>query len=64
MRLDKSRTFGFSGPEPLTIADIAALSDLLDLKGDSQRCRFLDRIQLMDGVYLQTHYDAKQKKAK
>ena len=61
MRLDKSRRYGMSGPEQLQVADIAALADLMELTGDSQRCSFLDRMQLMDGVYLTEHYRTKAK---
>jgi len=61
MRLDRSRRYGMSGPEQLQVADIAALADLMELTGDSQRCSFLDRMQLMDGVYLTEHYRVKAK---
>jgi hypothetical protein len=64
MRLDKSRQYGMGGPSPCTLADIAALADLMELTGDSQRCSFLDRMQLMDGVYLTEHYRTKAVKPK
>jgi hypothetical protein len=48
------------GPEALTVSDITALSYLMELPGEDQRCSFLDRMQLMDGVYLTQYY----KKAK
>ena len=64
MRLDRARRYGMSGPESLQIADITALADLMELTGDSQRCSFLDRMQLMDGAYLTEHYKKTAIKAK
>ena len=62
MRLDKSRRYGMGGPEALTVSDITALSYLMELPGEDQRCSFLDRMQMMDGVYLTQHYSTKKAK--
>jgi len=50
------------GPEALTVSDITALSHLMELPGEDQRCSFLDRMQLMDGVYLTQYYSTKKAK--
>jgi hypothetical protein len=61
MRLNRSRRFGINGPDPLQVSDITALADLMELT-DQPALRFLDRMQLMDGAYLNTYYANKAKK--
>lgn len=59
VRLNRSRPIGFSGPLPLPLSDILALASALGLE-DSERERFIDRIQAMDSAYLTEIYNQQQ----
>jgi hypothetical protein len=56
--LDRSRQFGFNGPQPIMLSDIEAYSRLHSIEDRSDLIRY---IQLMDGVYL-SHSVEKLKK--
>ena len=56
--LDRSRQFGFNGPQPIMLSDIEAYARLHDVTDRSDLIRY---IQLMDGEYI-SHEREKLKK--
>lgn len=56
--LDKSRQFGFNGPQPIMLSDIEAYCRLHSIEDRSELIHY---IQVMDGEYL-SHMREKLKK--
>jgi hypothetical protein len=56
--LDRSRQFGFNGPQPICLSDIEAYCRLHSIEDRSDLIRY---IQSMDGEYI-AHARAKQEK--
>jgi hypothetical protein len=48
-RLDKSRQFGFNGPQPISLSEIEAYCRLNDIEDRSDLIQY---IQLMDSAYI------------
>lgn len=59
--LDRSRQFGFNGPQPISLSDIEAYIRLHDIEDRSDLIRY---IQLMDGEYLAHAADKIKKEQK
>ena len=64
--LNKCRTSGMAGPDPLEFIQIQAMANELEINGDT-RTRFFDRVILLDTVFLehcQKQAESQQTKSK
>lgn len=57
--LDRSRQFGFNGPQPIMLSDIEAYARLHDIEDRSDLIRY---IQHMDGAYIAHAREQQEKK--
>lgn len=57
--LDRSRQFGFNGPQPISLSDIEAYCRLHTIEDRSDLIRY---IQLMDGEYIAHSRKEQEKK--
>ena len=50
--ISSTRTFGFSAPNPIQIAEVAAYCSVLGIASQPERAKYLRLIQMLDQVYL------------
>lgn len=51
--LSASRSSGMGGPEPIKLQEVLAYFEIASIKDPAVRRRYLDLIQMLDGVYLE-----------